>query len=279
MLINVINLLNNNMDKKRWEESEINFLKDNYKEKGLDFCVKELQNRTLKSVDRKISRLKLKKRSEVWRENEINFLKDNYSIRGSLYCAEHLSHRSLESVRIKANKLGLNRDLEKRYNRVIAPLGYKYCPSCDQILTESSFYKKNGVGEYDENKHYPTCRACARESARRCYRNHKSSNVENYKKNPIKKMFQNLKGRAKRENILFNLDMEDIVIPEICPVLGIPLIPFSSSDNSPSVDKFNPELGYVKGNIYIISKKANRIKCDATVEEVEKILIWMKSKS
>ncbi len=218
------------------------------------------------------------KRSKIWTKDEVNFLKEFYAIKGAVYCAEKLSDRTVESVRIKANRLNIDRDVVSRYNQTITPDGYKHCPSCSQILPLGFFYRKNSKNEYDEEKTYRICRSCSMEKAKRNYRTHKSSNVENYKKNPVKKFFQNLKGRAKRENILFNLDMEDIVIPEFCPVLGIPIITFSNSDNSPSVDKFNPKLGYVKDNIYVISKRANRIKCDANIEELEKVLFWMKSK-
>ena len=57
-------------------------------------------------------------------------------------------------------------------------------------------------------------------------------------------------------------------IPDVCPVLGIPLDQDPKgkgerSDNSPSLDKFIPSLGYVKGNIHIISWRANHLKNDA----------------
>lgn len=276
--MNVFNLLSNNMDKKRWEESEINFLKDNYKERGFDFCVRSLPNRTLESIDRKISRLKLKKRSKVWTEDEVNFLKQFYAIKGSLFCVEKLNDRTIESVRLKAGKLGIDRDVVSRYNQIIAPDGYKHCPSCSQILPLGFYYRKNKKNEYDEEKTYRICRSCAMEKSKRNYRTHKSSSVERYRKNPIKKILSNLKTRSKSGGYPFDLDEDDIIIPDFCPVLGIPIIPNSNSDNSPSVDKFISTLGYVKGNVFVISKRANRIKCDANIEEIEKLLNWMKSK-
>jgi len=40
--------------------------------------------------------------------------------------------------------------------------------------------------------------------------------------------------------------------------------------NSPTLDRLVPELGYVKGNIRVISYKANAMKSDASIQEIEK---------
>ena len=45
--------------------------------------------------------------------------------------------------------------------------------------------------------------------------------------------------------------------------------------DGPALDKFIPELGYVKGNVYYISNRANRIKADADWYEVMQVAIWM----
>jgi hypothetical protein len=101
---------------------------------------------------------------------------------------------------------------------------------------------------------------------------------ENRKKDPATSMIRLAKARAKRQNLPFDLSKEDIHIPDICPVLGIPLVAqyVHNSDNSPSLDKIIPELGYVKGNICVISHRANRIKYNATISELEAIASYMK---
>lgn len=78
------------------------------------------------------------------------------------------------------------------------------------------------------------------------------------------------KGRAARQGVPFDLNPEDVVIPDKCPVFGIPLIVGEDkrSDNTPSIDRVVPSKGYVKGNIVVISWRANRLKSDATVEEL-----------
>lgn len=84
------------------------------------------------------------------------------------------------------------------------------------------------------------------------------------------------KSRAKRLSLEFDLDVNDIVVPKICPVLNIPIKKNSVSgwhDDSPSLDRIDNNKGYVKDNIRVISNRANRLKCDATLKELELILI------
>jgi len=86
---------------------------------------------------------------------------------------------------------------------------------------------------------------------------------------------------SKRKDLPFDLDESDLIIPEFCPVLGIPIF-FEDGNgpksHSPSIDRLIPSKGYVKGNIHVISRKANRIKNDATLDELEKVYKWLKNK-
>jgi hypothetical protein len=85
--------------------------------------------------------------------------------------------------------------------------------------------------------------------------------------------------RAKVKEVPFSLKIEDLTIPEVCPVFNTPLVWTSNiADDTPSLDRLIPELGYVKGNVAFISYKANRIKSNATLPEVEAVVAWMKTK-
>lgn len=80
------------------------------------------------------------------------------------------------------------------------------------------------------------------------------------------------KSRAKQNNIPFNLTIEDIEVPEVCPLLGIPIEIQPNKGyhpNSPSLDKIIPEKGYIKGNVWVISNRANTLKNDATLSELK----------
>lgn len=86
-------------------------------------------------------------------------------------------------------------------------------------------------------------------------------------------MLRAARQRARNANIPFEIQEFDIVIPKLCPVLEIPLFrkPKSVGPNSPSLDRIVPNLGYVKGNIMVISNLANTMKSNATLEQCVKL--------
>lgn len=101
------------------------------------------------------------------------------------------------------------------------------------------------------------------------------------KQSPEYKILHSAKRRAKKANLSFNLDISDIVIPECCPVF--PEIKLKCNEgcvdfNSPTLDRIIPELGYIKGNVIIISHKANSIKNSATFEELRRVADWLELK-
>jgi hypothetical protein len=77
------------------------------------------------------------------------------------------------------------------------------------------------------------------------------------------------KHRSKKKGLDFNLELSDIIIPEKCPYFDIVLKngSLSNKDNSPSIDRIDSSLGYVKGNIEIISWRANQIKSNGTGDD------------
>lgn len=86
-------------------------------------------------------------------------------------------------------------------------------------------------------------------------------------------MLRAAKGRAAKLGLPFNLTAEDVAIPMRCPALDIPIIVGSpsASDNSPSLDRLRPEFGYVRGNVLVLSNRANRIKNNASPYELRRL--------
>lgn len=83
--------------------------------------------------------------------------------------------------------------------------------------------------------------------------------------------------RAKRDGLPFDLRTGDISVPSLCPVLGIPLVPCRGrpGPQSPSLDRVIPDLGYVRGNVTVISMRANALKNNATPEELRAIAAYV----
>jgi hypothetical protein len=101
---------------------------------------------------------------------------------------------------------------------------------------------------------------------------HRTNNGESMNGGTIRyRLLSRAKTRSKEKNVPFDLVLEDIVVPSHCPLLGIPLVrnKIRSSGDSFTIDEIIPGIGYIKGNVQVISFRANTIKSDATFEELE----------
>lgn len=92
----------------------------------------------------------------------------------------------------------------------------------------------------------------------------------------IRQIYNRIKQSAKKRNIEFTLtlaELNSLTFPITCPILGIPL-KFNRErlqDNSYSIDRIDSSIGYNIDNIVVISWKANRLKNNATKEELQQI--------
>ncbi len=120
-----------------------------------------------------------------------------------------------------------------------------------------------------------------REIARRWAKAH--YNVETHRawvqKNVKKAMLLHVKHNA--NGMPCTITTDDFDIPTVCPVLGIPLSEKCVSrkkaiklDSTPTLDRRDNTLGYVKGNVFVISHRANRIKSDASAEELRRLWLY-----
>lgn len=93
--------------------------------------------------------------------------------------------------------------------------------------------------------------------------------------NPEKRMLVGARQRAKDKGISCTIELCDIIIPEVCPVFKTPFI--VGTQYAASLDRINPTKGYEKGNVQVISRKANAMKQDASQEELERFCEWVKT--
>ena len=100
--------------------------------------------------------------------------------------------------------------------------------------------------------------------------------------NPAIAMLRHARKRATQGGYPFAITLSDILVPAFCPLLGIKLKVSEGSrgpsPDSPSLDKIKPELGYVPGNVWVISHRANALKGDASVQELELLVANLKKK-
>jgi hypothetical protein len=91
-----------------------------------------------------------------------------------------------------------------------------------------------------------------------------------YNKNPSAKLWHGAKDRAAQKNVPFSISVGDVVIPETCPLLGISLFTGKGrvGPNSPTLDRIVNELGYVPGNVWVISNAANTCKGQLKAEQI-----------
>jgi len=145
-----------------------------------------------------------------------------------------------------------------------------YCKKCDKKrakkIKDSKEYKEKS------NAKRRVCNSTPEEIERR--RREKRKYFEKY---PEKHLFSRAKLRAKKKGYEFSLEVSDIIIPEKCPILNVPL-KLGTRENyeyTPSLDRIDNSKGYIKGNIQVISKKANSMKNSASVEELKAFSAWI----
>lgn len=176
-----------------------------------------------------------------------------------------------------------------------------FCKQCTIEKPKTSFtkFKKNNRILYRN-----TCKKCLCENQKKKYwenpekfkakaREYRRLDPDKYNKKwnawhknerlkyPVRLLLRRAKRRARELSLEYNLIESDIVIPEKCPILGIELKAGCSlnnlpTDNSISLDRVDNTLGYVKGNVIVVSMRANRIKNNSTFEDIEKLYFFLK---
>ena len=154
------------------------------------------------------------------------------------------------------------------------------CKKCEKWLDLSMFSSRVRMPSpttRDTGKKVPTlyyrsdCKSCSLEMVNIDKYCSLEARRALYRKDPRKVMLIHARKRAKDNNQGFNINYTDIIIPEVCPLLNIPLFVSDSivGPNSPTIDRLECNKGYVKGNVLVISHKANSAKSNLTLKELE----------
>lgn len=143
----------------------------------------------------------------------------------------------------------------------------KVCTKCKQLLPISSFTKGP-----DRGYRYQ-CRVCNMDYQKGNPEKRSKISAKAYNKkkqtNPALFMWKQAKHRAKfdYEGMEFSIAVEDIILPDTCPYLGVTLSPLDKQYGY-SLDRIDSSKGYTKDNIRVISRLANIMKNNATEEQL-----------
>ena len=165
------------------------------------------------------------------------------------------------------------------------------CKNCSEPSIDGTMCEKHRKAHREANKRYKAkrktqgfCSNCFQpayltfQKCSICLEKDSLRAKKNQLLNPNLFMLYKARQRAKTQSVLCTIIETDIVVPKICPILGIPL--FSGQGvkchNSPSLDRIIPSKGYTPDNIQVISDKANTMKQDATLEELVLLGEWAK---
>lgn len=146
----------------------------------------------------------------------------------------------------------------------------KECRGCLETKSLNEFpARKDRSG-----KLRPYCKNCSNNISRKRYEAHRRTN-------PFKLRATRARARSLWLNKPCDLtaDYLESIWTGVCPVLKIPLKWTTDryDESAAELDRFVPELGYVKGNVHFLSRKANRLKNNSSIQDIENLLKWMKS--
>lgn len=87
-------------------------------------------------------------------------------------------------------------------------------------------------------------------------------------RNRIVYLLRAAKDRAIEQGLEFNITKDDLLIPSHCPIFGTKFQMYTWY--AASIDRKDSTKGYIPGNVWVISRKANSMKLNATPEELKK---------
>lgn len=141
----------------------------------------------------------------------------------------------------------------KKWEWEVSDINGRVCTHCKEYKLYSEYHKHKQCS-FGYNT---VCKLCRLPKSK-----------ENYSKQTgAYKLWHSAKTRAKRKGLAFDISIEDIIIPESCPILKSKLI-------KPSLDRLDNSKGYVKGNIRVISFYANTVKNSLSIEEIKNLYIY-----
>ena len=171
---------------------------------------------------------------------------------------------SIDNLKLSCIMLDVNKKGYKWFSKEEIsswPKGTKKCRRCLEIKPFKDFHKhKHAL--FGINTECKSCRA-------------PKSFKDYHAKDSKQLMYERAKSRAELKGVEFTISKDDIVVPDVCPVFNIPFQP--KGKFCASLDRIDSKIGYIPGNIAVITNFANMIKNNATPDELMHVALWAKS--
>lgn len=138
----------------------------------------------------------------------------------------------------------------------------KRCSGCKEVLPVAQFTVDRG--RKDALK--PICKLCSGKADRKW----RSENV-------AKALLKSARYGAQTRGLEFSITLDDIAVPERCPVFGFEFTIGMKRSTSASIDRIDNTKGYIHGNVVVVSVKANHVKSDCSIDELRKLVSFYES--
>lgn len=160
------------------------------------------------------------------------------------------------------------------------------CRTCNEIKDlEDDFWKQAS----SKSGYQTECKDCMRVRSAKWHQSSDATSTERVNEwriaNPLLHTLRSAKSRAKKRGLPFDLTVDDLrPFPTHCPVLGIPFVwtvgtGTGVQPGTPSLERLVLERGYVRGNVVLISYRANVLRKDATLEELKMMVAFYEAVS
>ena len=181
--------------------------------------------------------------------------KDGFEYKCRTCGKDRTNRKSAKSVRLEAEKIA----------------GVRECDMCHELKPFPEFYKQKGGKRFSTIRN---CKECHKRYQREQRVRNNSSDVEYHS---IRENLNGARKRAKKYGYPFDIVIEDLMpFPTHCEIFDIELTYGENNKHSgASLDKVIPSLGYVKGNVKIISSRANNMKGDSTLDDLKNMIQYI----
>lgn len=127
--------------------------------------------------------------------------------------------------------------------------------------SQSTAWERGGYANEESYKNYH----------KQYYAKNREKILNKRKEDKLDNILRHSKNRAKKCGLEHSVDREylESILPDVCPVFGVKFVQGPLNDWSLTLDRIDPKIGYIKDNVQFLSLKANRMKSNASIEDLK----------